>query len=667
MFLALDSGCSGTGSGDRAVDALVLSDEDSSIVRDEVGDAPTDVEAGLEPLEIPAGCNPLAASWDCLLPWPSDVFRRAVVDRPGAVRVTLPGKAAPALADGNAFDPFPMFPGDGFSVNAQILALFPGGIDPEGLVHYSGDLEASRGSASPTVIIEARTGRRILHFAERDPSAATEARRALILRPLERLSDGERYVVALRGLRDLAGAAVLPPEGFRRLRDRQAAGDPVLGPLSIRYESDVFPVLASAGIDRDGLVLAWDFTTRSAASSEQDLLAIREDALARFQAAPPDVRVVSIDEARGDRRITGTLRVPLYLETDQPGALLARGPDGIPAFQGQTDVDFWAYVPRSVLARSAGAPPARLVQYGHGFFGRGEEIFGSPLPEQAELMGAVLLSVDWWGFSVFDFPDILLRLTGDPSNSMAFVQRAQQGMVNALSLAAAANVLAGLPAFQVGGSPAFAPAPLFFYGNSLGAILGGTYAAISPDVARAAFGVGGAGFVFIMTRSKPFDTFLSYLKDAQPDPLEVQKILALMQTPLDRVDPLSWAPRLRSIGPAGAPPGRPVLLQNGLHDAQVHNQSTFLWARALGVPVLEPAPFAIQDLGTAAAPIDGSALALYDFGVPGDPAPTPTPPAVDTPPHNGLRLIPAAMAQIDAFLRPGGSVVQTCSGPCDPE
>jgi hypothetical protein len=58
-------------------------------------------------------------------------------------------------------------------------------------------------------------------------------------------------------------------------------------------------------------------------------------------------------------------------------------------------------------------------------------------------------------------------------------------------------------------------------------------------------------------------------------------------------------------------------------------------------------------------------LVEYDFGV----APNPVgarAPTVDNPVHDTLRNIPAAIAQIDAFLRPAGRVVHTCKGICDP-
>ena len=45
-------------------------DQDGDVGQD--GDVEQDGDT--PPDDIPEGCNPLAASWDCLLPYPSDVF-----------------------------------------------------------------------------------------------------------------------------------------------------------------------------------------------------------------------------------------------------------------------------------------------------------------------------------------------------------------------------------------------------------------------------------------------------------------------------------------------------------------------------------------------------------------------------------------------------------------
>jgi hypothetical protein len=65
-----------------------------------------------------------------------------------------------------------------------------------------------------------------------------------------------------------------------------------------------------------------------------------------------------------------------------------------------------------------------------------------------------------------------------------------------------------------------------------------------------------------------------------------------------------------------------------------------------------------------AAPAD-SALVYYDLGA--QPLPDGTlPPPMENGVHEGVRRDPRAQKQIVAFLRNGGTVVDSCGGACAP-
>ena len=66
------------------------------------------------------------------------------------------------------------------------------------------------------VILKADTGERVMHFAELDPRAFEEDRRALVIRPLTRLVNGARYIVAIRGLVDISETRRGNPELLQR-------------------------------------------------------------------------------------------------------------------------------------------------------------------------------------------------------------------------------------------------------------------------------------------------------------------------------------------------------------------------------------------------------------------------------------------------------------------
>jgi hypothetical protein len=624
------------------------------------------------PLVIPEGCNPLYAevadevagtiTGDCLLPFPSDFF---LTDSGGAKRIVVP-EVAQVPFDEMPADLSSFHRADGASVGTPILALLPGPIDPAPLTFWTGDVSTSVAPSSPTILIDAVTGARVEHFAEIDPRAAERPdRQALIMRPLDRLEAGRRYVVGIRALKKTDGSAIEAPAGFASLRDDKGSRHAALQALSARYESEIFPVLEGAGVPRSELLLAWDFTTRTEAYATTDLLGIRDDLLARASSLPPPV-VVSEDidpEPHIARRIHMTMTVPLYVDSDQPGAKLL-GPGGVSS--GTAEVPFTVWIPPSVEDRAPGSPPARLLQFGHGFFGTREECNDFPA-QLADEEGFVIVAADWWGMSKPDQDTVLAKLVGDPPNTLLFTDRVHQGMANFLALAHhAQNSMPSLPELMIGGAPAYDASSIYFYGISMGHILGGTYLALSPSIERGVLGVGGADFSLMMFRASPFAPFLALISFGNDDPLDQQKFAALVQPTFDRIDPLTYAPYVLEAPLPGAPADRRVLIHAGIGDASVPNLATYFHSRVLGVPVLEGAS-AIVPLGldTISAPVSGSALNIFDFGY--EPQVEAVPPANSNDVHESVRRSPASKAQVSAFLTPEGIIEHTCSGVCDPE
>ena len=625
-------------------------------------------EPTLPPLDIPEGCNPIASEWDCLLPFPSDQFLKDDATLPAGKRFEVPEAAQVHDKDGAAVNLGALFPADGFSPGTQILALFPSGVDDTELVFHTDDVKKSLGD-SATVLLDADTGERVLHFAEVDPRAEDDARRGLVVRPLVRLSNEHHYVVALRRLHDPAGALIEPPEGFRRLRDKQTRGDPVLAPLAQHFEKDVFAPLAEAGVARSELQLAWDFSTRSEENQVGDLLAVRKDLLDRLAKAEPSFAITSVEKDVNDHvaiKIQATVKVPKYVEKDAPMTPLLRDADGNVAPSGELDVPFSIMIPKSVANRKAGDPPARLMQYGHGFFGSRSEAEDLP-SEVADKLGFVVVAANWVGMSDEDRIPVVNHIVDDAATTLMFTDRVHQAMANFISVAAVARgKLAQAPELSVQGTPAYDASALYFWGNSMGHILGGTYVALSPSIERVALGVGGADFSYIMFRSQPFNAFLLFVGIQFPDALDQQKFAVLTQMSFDRIDPLSVAPHVVTDTYPGSPAARHVLMHSGLGDAAVNPLAAELHARALGIPYLTPAPREIAGLSSVGAPTD-SALVEFDFGIDPPPGLKAIPPVDGTPVHEAVRRLDATQAQLDAFFRPDGSVIQTCDGVCDPE
>ncbi len=620
----------------------------------------------LPPLAIPAGCNPLASEHDCLLPFPSDQFLRRTPE--GATTLFLPTSARPRTIDGVEVDFSARRPAAGFSPLPQLLALFPEGVDPAPLARPWDELGRSLDAASPTVLLDAETGERILHLAETDPLAARDDRRALLIRPLVRLRGGARYVVAIRGLTTPAGEAIAAPEGFRRLRDGVTRGDPILAPIAARWEEELFPPLAAAGVDRAALQLAWDFTVRPDAEVQAGLLAVRAltlDWLAAHEVLVTDVVVKPGGAAGVAFRVEGVLHGPLVTEADEPFSPLARDEAGAPRIAGTARIPFLLVVPEALAG--AGAAEGGFVQFGHGFFGSRREIDDGFMGRFSSESRRVVGAIDWEGMSNEDVGGVAGRVVASPAEALDFVDRLHQGMVNQLVFARAARTtLRALPELQPNGAALWPDAPLAFYGLSMGHILGGTYVALAPDVERATLSMGGASFAFIMFRARPFLAFLDLVKLPLPDPLDRQKFAALAATSWDPIDPATWAPHVVTDLLPGVPAGRRLLVHDGLGDAAVNNLATHVHVRSLGIPLLTPAVRALPGIAEAPLPHDGSGFVEFDFGIDPLPGLEARPADADNEVHGAVRDLPASRRQVARFFDTG-TIEATCEGPCDPE
>jgi len=620
-------------------------------------------------LEIVEGCNPIGArrsgAGDCLLPYPSDYFR---VDSGAGPRVQVNGPASLAF-DGQPKDALAFHRPDGFSVGSPILAHLEGPVDDSAFVSWATEIERSLTADSPTALIDGDTGEPVLHFAELDPRASTPDRQALIIRPLVRLEAGHRYVVGIRELTNKdTGAAIPAPDGWMSLRDEGGAAHASLQALRDHYDAAVFPLLEATGTVRQKWSLGWDFTTRTDEDATGDLIAIRDDLLSRLADEPPLVEVIEVLDDVDEhiaRRVELTISVPLYLSSAEPGGTL-NGTALAPAAAGVAEVPVTVLVPRSVADRAPGDPPARVLHYGHGFFGSRREADGLPA-ELADQYGFVVVATDWWGLSDADQGFVAGQVVTDPANVMVFTDRLHQAFANNLALdEAIIGPIALLSELEVNAEPAYDASAVYFYGISLGSILGATYVTLAPRIERAVLEVGGANFSLMLFRARPFLPLLALLQTQLDDALDQQKFGALAQSAFDRIDPMSYAPKMFASPLKGAPPERTLLLHTGVADSEVPNVASYFHARILGVPVLkEAATFIPAGLEQTSAPSASSALTLFDFGF--EPTLTAMPALEPTPVHEGLRRLEASKQQVSDFLRVGGVIDNPCRGTCDPE
>ncbi len=625
-------------------------------------------------LTVPDGCQPLEGELSCTLPYPSNFFYDGKV-------VTLRGAGKPQTPSGVDADLMTPLGADGFSRQPAIVCALPDAVVSDGLPNVLDDARVSMNPVrSPTLMLDADTGDVVAHYVDLDVAPDDATHVAISIRPFAQLAPAHRYVVALYGVKNASGELAAPAEGFRRIRDHDTTRDPSLAPLVARFDADVFAPLAKKGIARKDLQLAWDFTTESKVWPEKDMLDLRALVQAWLAQNPsPAVTITSVapDPAEYYREITGTITVPLYLDKAASGGVLNRDASGNVAQNGTADVPFKIVVPRTVTSHWGAA---RGVAFGHGFFGSTDELDGQEARTLLSTLGVVGFGIDWWGMSKEDLGTVIGLISVTPSKAGQFVERVYQAMANWMVMTRAMRTsLSNEPALHRpligdgvimhpdgttnGGSLLYDPGAVYHFGASLGHILGGVMSALNPDVERAALEVGGAGYEQIMPRSTPFAGFNFFIKSTMGAELGAQTVEAMLASALDKIDPATYAPYLIGSTLPGNPDRR-VILQAGIGDAEVPNCATYFHARALGLSMVSPTPAIAWGVPLAPAGNLTSALTMWDFGISPEPYRVAKPPT-DNGVHNGLRNVPQAMQQIDAFLRRGGTVIDPCPSVCE--
>ena len=251
---------------------------------------------------------------------------------------------------------------------------------------------------------------------------------ALLIWPATALQFERRYVVAIRSLAHPAGGSYQPSAAFASLRDKTSTS-----PQRQKHYDDIFEHLRRLGVDRDSLLLAWDFTTNDKADVTGRLVSARDDALQRVGEDGPRYRISSVEMNPDElvaKKIKGQFEMPLYLNTHKPEkyARLVLDEQMQPVFQGFAWFDFEVVVPSAFAdsPRSAG-----ILQYGHGLFGSYEEVeysSSSYLYEDATNYGYVLAASTWLGLSGQDVPAVASILVTDLSDIQYIPDRNTQGI-----------------------------------------------------------------------------------------------------------------------------------------------------------------------------------------------------------------------------------------------
>lgn len=609
-----------------------------------------------------ADCDPMVPS-HCGFPMPSDVYTVDDSTTPTGKRVAFGATTLPEYAPSHTSDPKSWSDHDGFSPGTAPITHMPGATTT-GLPTVNA-MGTSVGPDSPTILMEADTGKRVPHFAELDQSRGYDETRALLIRPAIRLKDATRYIVAIRRVVDAAGAALPPTPVFQALRDGTSSDDASVRRRRALY-ADIFARLDKAGIPKTDLQIAWDYTTASRDNNTRALIHMRDDALAKVGAEGPTYVIKDVVDNPNPhirKRITATMTVPLYLDKPSAGAKLVLGADGLPKQNGTAEFDVLIHVPNSIAdgTKPAGAP----LQNGHGLLGRKSEGQDGYLAEIADVYGYVAFGVDMVGMAEDDVSSIADALVGDAATFKNAIDRQHQGLLNSLlAMRMMKGRFVNEPLIQFNGKSAIDPTHVYYRGDSQGGIFGTTYMAISTDVTRGLLGEPGAPYTLLLNRSVDFSGGLGLvLGVVYKNPLDEQIVLALVQMLWDRTEPDGYVPYIRENMLPNTP-AHEVLLHVAIGDHQVSPLGAHLIARAIGAKNLSPVNRSIYGIDEAPAPITGSAMVEFDFGLPEAPNTNVPPTGPDkSDPHDKVRVLQSAEAQSDKFFREG-IVSDFCGGAC---
>jgi len=611
----------------------------------------------------------------CLQPFPNDYFTVPDGHTPTGRRIDFSVLAMPRNAVGKPIDPSEWNRNDGFSPGSLITLHVPGLDNQQALDRTGGvplnNLGAYKNPNAPIVVIDATAPShpRWPIWTEIDSNASSDSVRNLIVRPAVDFTEGHRYIVALRGLEDQNGNPIPAPAVFAAFRDHPCSACDPSAPYPggetnrAAHMESIFRTLQAAGIARQGLYLAWDFTVASPQSLTQRMLHIRNDAFAQLgerpsqlarMSIPPDSKpprfvvtsVTNYTPAQNRniaRQVQGRFYVPCYLNSPgcQSGGSFYYPPgSNVP---GQLPGNTYEGKFACNIPWAAATTPARPAFYGHGLFGDRFEINQGQLEAMSQEHDFVFCATEEIGMACAtdtpptdlaqllaeaeqgvlpetpncDIPNVVTAIA-DLSRFDTMIDRLQEGILAELYLGRVMGHPGGFdsgPAFRFNGRPAIDSASQVYYdGNSQGGIMGGAVAAVMVDGSRATLGVPGMNYSTLLQRSTDFGTgaasegppqntgipsYAWLVYKAYPAEADRQVVFALMQMLWDRGEADGYAENM-TTHPLPDTPAHKVLMHVAFGDHQVSDFAAAVEARTIGARIHAPA------LDTARDPTGGS-------------------------------------------------------------
>jgi len=539
-------------------------------------------------------CSPISDA-DCFFPFPQNYYTVVDPALKTGVRLNITPNLMPKLMVENFPREYDLMgsinSSDGFSVMTPIVILLPG---MPGKGSVPAGIEETILDQSPVKLVSFADGKPIPFRPQvyRDEKSGRIYLKLAVLKPME--NSTRHAVIVTNGLRDESGKPLVFP-GFEKAKS---------GALDWKTWKDIKALVETklTFIKGADVSLAFDFTTRSEESATRDITEIRDEVIRMAKSNPPKAEISSVSKLRAMFETNVAVDIYGYFNSpdfrDKRGAL-NRNAAGMLEATGQERIKFQLKLPRS-----AGKMPAPVVVFGHGLMAMKESMI--QVSERLAKAGFACIGIDamyHWsrtvdGVTMLDFLDFdnlpyfrdgLLETVGSEIQLVRMVKSALKD-------------LDIVPYSYIGhsgdGKPDLDTEKIFYIGQSMGAVLGGVFMAVEPDLTAGVLNVGGAGVSGLIADSWLFNQF--GLGDVIPKSGDITESLmyqAIAQTGLlDQFDPGNFAKRIwKEPFPGQRKKG--LLIQSGYHDGIVPNESTDMLARAAGVPLVAPVlsrPYGIE-------------------------------------------------------------------------
>lgn len=466
---------------------------------------------------------------------------------------------------------------DGFGTTAAVGIAFTAPVDP---ASFAASLRFVRLTDGASVPVE---------------TSWTDQGNTALMEPLFPLTPGTPYAAILtHDLVDAAGGAVWRSVSL----DEAITGDLENAPAVLsKTWADALQV---TGLKRDDVAAGVVFVTQTIGAQDEavkQLVLNAHPTLSALECAPDGERT----------RCEAMLHA-----TDVLGADETIGADEEPVAQGTYELPTTLWLPGD-----GKSGPYPTVIHGHGLGGDRYEAHNDADPLAG--IGFAVAAVDAPKHG--DHPgapdgDLLpiLEFFGISFEGMSMDVRKLRdnfrlGSWEKLQLAAALR--AGFDADQDGTND-FDGGKLAYSGHSLGGVMGPQFLAQDPDLGTGYLSVPGGRVSAIVQKSGTFAPLVALMQPASATPGDLDRFFPLLQTAIERADPLNWAGQILDGH-------RDVLVQEVIDDDIMPNETTRALVRALGVQLVGPNLQAVNGLVVDADPmpisgnLDGRTAVLYQY------------------------------------------------------